>query len=223
MEFNYYPKINTIYKRDLEHATKKGAPLIVGEYSTPEFEYLKDLKWRAEEKIDGTNVGIHYDGYEVVFTGHKEKSKLPDHLVKKLTNIFSMEVLKEITANAHDCTISFYGEGIGQKIQDQGSRYMSKDVDFILFDVRVGKWWLEREAVESIAKQLNVRCAPVIGEFTFDEAIAYVKKGFKSLIAEDKTLQAEGLVLKSPLGLLDRSGQRLVSKIKVRDFKNLEI
>ena len=52
----------------------------------------------------------------------------------------------------------------------------------------------------------------------FEEAIEYVSNGYKSLIAEDTTYDAEGLVLKTDLGLLDRSGQRIIAKIKARDF-----
>ena len=39
---SYYQKINTLYKRDM---TKPKKPIILGEYSEPEFEVLKDLKW----------------------------------------------------------------------------------------------------------------------------------------------------------------------------------
>lgn len=50
---SYYQKINTLYKRDM---TKPKKPIILGEYSESEFEVLKDLKWEATEKIDGTNM-----------------------------------------------------------------------------------------------------------------------------------------------------------------------
>ena len=43
-----YHKINTIFKRDM---TSKSKNLIIGEYSTPEFEYLKDNIWIFTEKI----------------------------------------------------------------------------------------------------------------------------------------------------------------------------
>ena len=54
---------------------------------------------------------------------------------------------------------------------------------------------------------------------TIPEAIEYVKKGFKSTIAENKDYDAEGLVLKTPTGLLRRNGERLVTKIKTVDFR----
>ena len=40
-----YPKIQSIYKRD-----DKTHKFLEGQYSLPEFEYLKDNKWAATEK-----------------------------------------------------------------------------------------------------------------------------------------------------------------------------
>ena len=53
---------------------------------------------------------------------------------------------------------------------------------------------------------------------TLTEAIEYVKAGFTSTISEDKTLAAEGLVLKTPIGLKNRKGDRIITKIKTCDF-----
>ena len=80
------------------------------------------------------------------------------------------------------------------------------------------QWWLRRPDIEEIAGDLAIKVVPVIGYMTFEEAIEYVSNGYKSLIAEDTTYDAEGLVLKTDLGLLDRSGQRIIAKIKARDF-----
>ena len=92
---------------------------------------------------------------------------------------------------------------IGMKIQKGGGRYIKDEVSFILFDVKIDKWWLRRPDIEEIAGDLAIKVVPVIGYMTFEEAITY---------------DAEGLVLKTDLGLLDRSGQRIIAKIKARDF-----
>ena len=88
-----------------------------------------------------------------------------------------------------------------------------------MFDVKIDKWWLNRENCEKIAEILEVPIVPVIGYMTLLEAIDYVKKGFKSTIAQNKEYDAEGLVLRTPCGLLGRNGQRLIFKIKTRDFQ----
>jgi hypothetical protein len=50
-----YPKINAPFHRDMD---RPGHPLIVGRWSEPEFEYLKDCQWEFTEKVDGTNIRI---------------------------------------------------------------------------------------------------------------------------------------------------------------------
>ena len=50
---NTYQKINTIFKRDA-----KNIIMPYEQFTEPEFEYLRNLKWRGEEKLDGTNMRI---------------------------------------------------------------------------------------------------------------------------------------------------------------------
>lgn len=79
-----------------------------------------------------------------------------------------------------------------------------------------------RDKVESIADALSIKVVPLVGYMTIPEAIEYVRRGFTSQIAADPTLPAEGLVLKTPIGLLDRTGHRIVAKVKTVDFRKLE-
>ena len=139
-------------------------------------------------------------------------------MYRKLKELFDNVDWFEIFDITGTTSITLYGEGYGAKIQ-KGGNYISSDVDFILFDIKVGKWWLQRDAVEDIADELNIKVVPLIGYMTIPEAIEYVKKGFKSTIAENKDYDAEGLVLKTPTGLLRRNGERLVTKIKTVDFR----
>ena len=101
---------------------------------------------------------------------------------------------------------------------DNVSFSISNDVDFILFDVKYNNWWLERKNCEDIANKCGIKIVPIVGYMTIPEAIDLVKKGFKSSISEDKNLIAEGLVLKTPQGLLSRDGKRIITKIKHNDF-----
>ena len=57
---------------------------------------------------------------------------------------------------------------------------------------------------------------------TIPEAIKVVAEGFKSTISENKEYEAEGLVLKNPYGMLLRSGDRLITKLKTTDFRKWE-
>lgn len=221
-----YQKIQTLFKRDERNI------IIPDQFTYPEFEVLKDLKWECTEKIDGTNIRIELessgnpeDGIIMSFKGRTDKAVIPEHLLTKLNWLFDREHLMEvlnITDETQDCNITLYGEGYGAKIQ-KGGNYISNDVNFILFDIKIGKWWLDRESIKDIANKLGINVVPLMGYMTIPEAIEYVKKGFKSTIAENKDYDAEGLVLKAPCGLLKRDGERLITKIKTVDFRKYQL
>ena len=216
-----YSKIQTLFKRDDKNI------IIPDQFTYPEFEYLKDNKWECTEKIDGTNIrieldfNVHDDGVREVnvnFKGRTDEATIPAHLYRRLEELFNNVNWLEIFDITSTTSITLYGEGYGTKIQ-KGGNYISSGVDFILFDVKVDKWWLQRDAVEDIANKLNIKIVPLIGYMTIPEAVEYVKKGFKSTIAENKDYDAEGLVLKTTTGLLRRNGERLITKIKTVDFR----
>lgn len=223
-----YQKIQTLFKRDEKNV------IIPTKLTLPEFGYLKDCKWEATEKIDGTNMRVELtpeidDNGELVnllieFKGRTDNAQIPSHLLAKMQTLFDKNSLIECfyPCGKEDlCPVTIFGEGYGMKIQ-KGGNYIKDGVDFILFDVKVGKWWLNREACEKIASELGLKIVPLIGMMTLKEAIEYVKQGFKSTIAENKDYDAEGLVLKTPNGLLRRNGERLITKIKTVDFRKYE-
>ena len=223
-----YQKIQTLFKRDEKKV------IIPTEFTLPEFGYLKDCKWEATEKIDGTNMRVELtpeidDNGELVnvlieFKGRTDNAQIPAHLLAKMQTLFDKNSLIECfyPCGKEDlCPVTIFGEGYGMKIQ-KGGNYIKDGVDFILFDVKIGKWWLNREACEKIASELGLKIVPLIGMMTLKEAIEYVKQGFKSTIAENKDYDAEGLVLKTPNGLLHRNGERLITKIKTVDFRKYE-
>lgn len=111
---------------------------------------------------------------------------------------------------------TLYGEGYGAGIQSGG--YYRKDNAFIGFDVKVDDLYLLRENRDEIFNKLGIEIVPFVGKFTINEAIAYVKKGFNSNIAKETHL-AEGLVLRTPMGLQNRKGERIIFKIKTCDFR----
>ena len=217
-----YHKINTIFKRD-----QKTNKIILNDWSEPEFELLKDIKWIGTEKIDGTNIRVLWNGFNVSFEGKTDKAEIPKHLLEKLFKLFPIELMEKTFGKGYDVDengddflkqVCLYGEGYGKKIQ-KGGNYISDDVNFILFDIKIGNWILSREKIEEIALSMNINIVPVLGEFTLDEAIDYVKQGFISTISENREYIAEGLVLKPKCELFKRNGQRVITKIKYIDFK----
>ena len=214
-----YHKINTIFKRDM---TKHGQ-IIIGQYSLPEIEYLKDNKWVFTEKVDGTNIRVMWNGKNVVFGGKTDNAQLPVFLLYKLQELFDGIIKRELFSNVFLSDVELpqvclYGEGFGAKIQKAGGNYIADGVDFVLFDVKIGNFWLKREDVEDIASKFCIKVVPIIGEGTLNEAIAIVKNGFRSQWGE---FNAEGIVARPKVELEDRQGKRIITKIKTIDFKNL--
>ena len=242
---NTYQKINTIFKRDENNIIMPDA-----EFAIPELEWLRNCKFDATEKIDGTNIRIevvptlnvmssasHKNDpfmFIVRYMGKTDNAQIPPHLLKHLEETYPKEKVLEALElpeyiSEEYCSekgynkiedipmYTIYGEGYGVKIQ-KGDNYIKDGVGFIVFDVKVGNMYLLRSNMEEIASKLGAPVVPYMGQFTVDEAIEFVKKGFKSTIAENKDYDAEGLVLKTPNGLMTRRGERIVFKIKTCDF-----
>ena len=214
-----YCKINTLYKRD-----EKGK-IMIGEFSRPEFEYLHNLPWIAYEKIDGTNMSYYWDGHTLEIHGKTENASIPNSLINKMSTMVTKEMMEKVfpikydeSGNEIPMLVIIYGEGYGAKIQKCGGRYMSKDVNFRVFDINIDDWWLELDDVKDICNKLNLEMAVPYGELTIQEAEEMVIKGFKSTISEDKTLIAEGLVLRPKVQLFNKRGERIMVKIKYCDY-----
>lgn len=203
-----YHKINSVYKRD-----EKTHKFIEGQFSEPEFEYLQNNLWVWTEKIDGTNIRIDWDFIEqkVTIGGRTDNTQIPTFLYTKLQELFPVSKFRELYPELNIC---LYGEGYGAKIQ-KGGNYIPDGVDFILFDVRVGDYWLRRNDIVDVAQKLNIGVVPVIGVGTIEEAISLIKKG---VISTFGNFMAEGLVMKPEVELCTRMGHRIITKIKHKDF-----
>lgn len=205
-----YHKIQTLYKRDMASRYKN---LIEGEWTLPEFAYLASNEWVFTEKVDGTNIRVMVDG-GVTFGGKTDNAQIPAKLVERLNERFLPQSAKLGEMFSEGACL--YGEGHGAKIQKGGGNYRP-DQDFVLFDVKVGDWWLKRDAVEEIANALDIEIVPVIGSGTLYDAVEWAKRGIVSRWGD---FQAEGIVARPATELKTRSGHRIITKIKCCDFRS---
>lgn len=223
-----YPKINTIYKRD-----NKGK---ITDEMVDNARLFKNFIYEGTEKIDGTNIRIEFVQYEwdsvtlntspeliadIEFGGRTDKAQIPEGLREHLKDIFTVNRLQDMFGE-NPIHVILYGEGYGAKIQKGGGLYR-KDQGFILFDVDVkmddGNFIaLSQENVEDIATKGEIPFSPVVFRGTIIEAIEFVKNGQMSVVSEEEMV-AEGIVLKQKDGLRDRIGNRLIFKVKIKDFK----
>lgn len=215
-----YPKINSLWKREDITVKKKRHELIVGDYSLEEFGLIK--KWVVQEKIDGTNIRIHYSIEDrehtqdpiVEFDGRTDNAQIPKPLLKYLREHFTVERMASVFKPGTD--VLLFGEGYGPKIQS-GGNYRT-DTGFILFDIRIGNFWLKQEDVKNIALALQIPYAPIIGIMTEQEIVDYVKSKPLSLCSVTPQVM-EGIIARTEPMLLLRNGDRLIWKLKCVDFK----
>lgn len=218
-----YHKINTIFKRDL---SLKRKPLIYGEWSEKEFEYLANTQWEFTEKVDGTNIRIikntdslNKNDKPIIVKGKNDNSQLSKDLELNIYKLFTEDVLYEYNKLFNDnSNVCFYGEGYGNKIQESGYLY-GLEQKFILFDININGYWLERSNIEDIAKKLNLDIVPIIGYGTLYDALSMVSvNGVPSTFGD---FISEGLIAKPTVRLLNNKGERIITKIKTRDFKDI--
>jgi len=211
---NQYHKIQSLFKRDPD--THK---ILWGQWSLPEFCYLKGNEWEFTEKIDGTNIRVMWDGTTIRFGGKTDKAEMPKTLFQKLHDIFRGPHKAEIFINTFGgelgTQVCLYGEGYGTKIQN-GGKYIPDGVSFILFDIKIGRWWLERSNIEDIATKFNIDCVPIVTKGNLDDMVTLVKAGLES---QWGAFEAEGLVARPTVNLFTRKGERIITKLKHADFK----
>ena len=207
-----YHKIETVFNR----STDGDKRLIWGDYRNATVEYLADNIWQFTEKIDGTNIRIHWDGHNIEIGGRTDRAQIPKHLMDYLSATFLTPEVEELFEQTYgEKDVMLFGEGYGAKIQNGGD-YRS-DVSFILFDVLIGDNWQSREWVEATAKMFNVDVVPIVLEGTIGDGIDYVMQHNNSTIGN---AIMEGVVGRPKVEMKDRLGNRIIVKIKWKDFKN---
>lgn len=205
-----YHKIQSVFLRDpaTNHKT-----FVHGAWSVPEFGYLADCPWVWTEKVDGTNMRVHWDRRDVRFGGRTDNAQIPAFLLARMQAVFTLNALMGTFPNSDGMTL--YGEGFGARIQKDGGNYISDGVDFVLFDVMVGDIWLEREIVEDVATKLGIAVVPIVGRGTLLDAIDEAESGPNSTWGD---FPMEGLVMRPEVELRTRRGDRIITKVKHKDF-----
>lgn len=204
-----YQKIPGPFRRHADGPDRN--KIIEGDWVSPELQFLAGTDWVWTEKVDGTNIRVIWDGHRLAYGGRTDNAQIPAKLIGALDALFSEELFEQQFGPQ---AAVLYGEGYGAGIQKGG--VYRPDMSFVLFDVRVATWWLRREDVENVANGMGLHVVPVRLVGSIPEAIHAVRTGLTSSWNLD--VPAEGLVGVTPLGLLDRSGHRLIVKVKAKDF-----
>ena len=209
-----YPKIETLYDRN-----EKTHKVIPSQLRLPEFGNIKS--WRVTEKIDGTNVRICFTPPDkIIFSGRTDKAQMPVKLLDHLLQVFTVDKLSAVFQEA-ETEVMLFGEGYGEKIQN-GGNYRA-GISFRLFDVLIGGWWLEPDSLVVIAGGLGIETVPYVAQIgslpeTRDDLLGIIQSSHVATLEKGQEYQAEGIVARTYPLLLRRSGERLMWKLKFRDF-----
>lgn len=210
-----YHKITTLWKRE----DKSPHNMLPGTFANPEFDLLSKVDWVATEKVDGTNIRVIWDGHDVFIGGKTNNAQIPALLLKRLEEMFLGEANEQKFEELFgDTMVCIYGEGYGKKIQKGGGNYSKDSNEFVAFDVKVGNIWLKMDSVEDISKKLDIDVVPVVYEGSIYAISDMVEAGFKSSWGD---FLAEGVVARPKIELNNRMGQRVIAKLKHRDFVKL--
>lgn len=134
---NTYQKINTLFKRD-----DKNIIMPYDQYVDPVYEYLKDVKFDATEKVDGTNIRIEVtahptyalsdDGkpediygmmYTVEYKGKTDNAQIPPKLLEYLKETYPENVVLSALGLSPFITVDEWPEHKWTNINDIPKKY----------------------------------------------------------------------------------------------------
>jgi len=216
-DFTKYDKFSSPFKKDDNFFNKE-------ELS----QKLPKGKWILTEKIDGTNIRIILEkpkenGSRCIFIGSRKlilnnKDKGSKQYLDCITDV-NLNKIKEYFKDINS-TVVIYGEGYGAGVQ-KGGIYSSKK-NFRVFDIRIGNAYQDFNYIEKVCIDNQLNIVPVFGisEFIdYDCCIRNLNNFDTTLIEEGSGGKPEGLVYKFEPVLLNKYGERLIFKVKFKDFK----
>jgi len=187
-------------------------------------------KWILTEKIDGTNIRI------ILTKSDNEHPRLTLIGSRKLilnqndkSSKQYMDCLKEVNLNKLkeyfkdvDSTITIYGEGYGAGVQKGG--IYSKEKNFRVFDIRIGEAYQDFKYVEKVCIDNQLNIVPIFGEvdiIQYQGCLNDLNVFTETLIKDGDGGKPEGLVYKFEPVLLNKYKERLIFKVKFKDFNEL--
>lgn len=215
---NPYPSIPTVWNRDpaTNHKT-----LIPDSWATLELEWLYSCDWIVTEKVDGMNIRLMFKTEDfsphatmVTIAGRTDNAQIPQGLYAWVNS--NGDRISTWCENNGLTEVCLYGEGYGHGIQKDGEKYANSQ-RFILFDVMINGCWQDFGNVKSIGREIGIQVVPEVGVGWLTEAIRLTNGGVHPSLLGDRP--REGLVMRPPHELTDRKGNRIMCKVKAKDFR----
>ncbi len=216
-----YHKINGVFERytgleQIPEGFKKG-DFKKGIFAKAEYEYLYDTPWEWTEKVNGMNCRIVCESskwaYSISIKGKTSNSMIPSKLLDWFEEWRSQN--REIIETSFPEGAILYGEGIGPGLQKNEGAIDSYSI--VLFDVLVDSWWLRRDSVDEVGKEINLETVNVVSTSSLKSAINHFEIG-EMTPSHVHGGPMEGWVGRPSLMLFDRGGSMIITKLKWKDF-----
>lgn len=241
---HYYPKISCPFLR----VNPKDKMVDLNQYSDKYADLLSNVEFSATEKVDGKNTNIIYDGNNVKFEGHTDKTTWTPEEETWIKNKFINDGFIQMCEQQFgEKTVQFCGELIGPKIQS--NIYKLDDYKFIVFDIKINNVFISREFVKEITNTLYMDTIDIYTSTLMYCAFNYtnipnkfkekdysasdplyltIKEWAEFMQSIDKQLfigsrfnpnvEIEGFVIRPRYELIKPNGERVIYKIKYKDI-----
>lgn len=177
--------------------------------------YTSNMKMFASEKLDGTSIGIVWDGERISFVGHTEGKPVAKELIPYLEENFGTKQFESVIESVFgETVVTIYGEMLHKNVGSH--QYGFPEGKFIGYDIcdAEGKYY-NRTAVKGILESLGIE-HPHEELMTINEAVDFVSTRQKSWLDTNEPL--EGLVLRPQIELYLNNNERVICKVKTCDF-----
>lgn len=207
-----YRKIYTIFERDEKFKVVEGV-------INPKLEGIRNIKeFVVSEKIDGTNCCIVLTPKKEILIRKRsdfiEDDKDHHHYFEAIKGI-DMQKIKDYFEDSKSL-IAIFGEACGGNIQKQGKTYSDKPT-FRLFDIRCGNNFFDWDDLIEFSKFTGI---PLVEWFKFEGKDILDYNYWLSFLKEvNKKKYVEGYVIRSRPALLNKFSQRMMFKIKLKDYR----
>jgi hypothetical protein len=216
----FYPKIDTLWKR-----SEVSFGVEPGDWRQPEFEFV--TLWDYYEKIDGMNVSLEFfrgvswperaPNLEIRGRGPNTNWKQEQLMYLRSVGSSIGDYVRQQMDKHELSSYEIFGELYGPGIQ-KGGVYGDR-ILFRMFDIRVDdKVWLDMSALEEASFSMMIQTAPLLGRADALTISELVQNGMQSHVAYDDYIM-EGVVARPPARLFDARGNRVMWKLKGKDFK----
>lgn len=182
-------------------------------YRSPLLAYLAESPWVYSRKVDGENIRIQWNGEQALWNGKSNAFQCGVEFTEYMNDTFLEEIFEE--KFGRDKIVTLFGEKMGPKTQRNELGLKKEAV--ILYDVNINGTWLSKVNVVEIAGYFGAN-VPSIYQYMPHGRVSAKLRELIEMCANGEFKDWEGIVATPLVEMRDQKGQRVIVKIKNRDY-----